>query len=63
MLKPRSVTCGLISNMKMMLSFNSSFPEVTLSCVLGYPLNSGGDFEESLADPARTPGSPLKTRE
>lgn len=62
-LKTRSVTCGLISNMKMMLCFNSSFPEITLSSVLGYPLNSGGDFEESLADPARALGSPPKTRE
>lgn len=62
-LKTRSVTCGLIRDVKMMLCFNSSSPKIALSCVLGYPLNSGGDFEESLADPARTLGSPLKTRE
>lgn len=61
MQKTRSVTCGLISDVKMMLCFNSSFPEIMLSCALGYPLNSGGDFEESLAVPARTLGSPLKT--
>lgn len=34
-----------------------------LCCVPGCPLNSAGDFEESLAVPAKTLESPLKTSE
>lgn len=62
-LKTRRVTCGLISYMKMLLCFNSLFPKTMLSYVPGCPLNSAGDLEESLAVPARTLESPLKTSE
>lgn len=62
-LKTRRVTCELICCMKMLLCFNSSFPKPVLSCVLGCPLNGAGDFEESLAAPARTLESRLKTSE